>query len=325
LGVTDMTANEITDIDLFISHAWEDKESFVGPLARYLRNLGARVWYDEFSLSIGDSLSRSIDKGLIIARYGLVIISPDFIQKRWTEYELRGLTTREMSGNDKIILPVWHRVNKIEVANYSPTLADKVAIDTRGKNIEEVAEAIIKVIRPDLASRATLLRYLTRDRREEEVKYEDINKIHMQPIPAQIVVEGSIVIRSLNVVSILHDAYPQLVGEFSKFLTDLARDQHPEPELRVWETIAAVYSQVSRAFSLTSAERPLLVKLILLCSLEGNQNTRRASSEGLEPSVIEAAIERWDYLAEINQSGHVRFETNSMREDASDAEIIPET
>ncbi len=50
--------------DVFISHASEDKDSFVRPLAVALKQLGASVWYDEFSLKLGDSMSRSIDKGL---------------------------------------------------------------------------------------------------------------------------------------------------------------------------------------------------------------------------------------------------------------------
>lgn len=64
--------------DLFISHASEDKESFVRPLAHFLRELGLKVWYDEFTLSVGDSLSRSIDNGLARSRYGVVVISPAF-------------------------------------------------------------------------------------------------------------------------------------------------------------------------------------------------------------------------------------------------------
>jgi hypothetical protein len=42
--------------DIFISHASEDKETFVRGLARELQEAGWRVWYDEFSLSAGDSL-----------------------------------------------------------------------------------------------------------------------------------------------------------------------------------------------------------------------------------------------------------------------------
>jgi len=80
--------------DAFISHAWEDKESFVRPLAHALTALGAAVWYDEFSLRLGDSLSASIDKGLAGSRYGIVVLSKAFIAKRWPQRELQGLVKR---------------------------------------------------------------------------------------------------------------------------------------------------------------------------------------------------------------------------------------
>lgn len=53
-----------TKYDVFISHASEDKELLVRELAIALRNLGLRVWYDEFTLKPGDSLYESIDRGL---------------------------------------------------------------------------------------------------------------------------------------------------------------------------------------------------------------------------------------------------------------------
>lgn len=97
--------------DIFISHASEDKESFVKPLAETLKSLGMRVWYDDFTLSIGDSLSRSIDKGLVNSNYGIIVLSPNFIQKDWPEYELRGLFAKEI-GNNKVILPIWHQIDR---------------------------------------------------------------------------------------------------------------------------------------------------------------------------------------------------------------------
>lgn len=57
--------------DLFISHAVEDKKSFVEPLALALSRFGLKVWYDDYTLKIGDSLSRSIDEGLAHSKYGL--------------------------------------------------------------------------------------------------------------------------------------------------------------------------------------------------------------------------------------------------------------
>ena len=94
--------------DVFISHASEDKEDFVRPLAEKLTAAGFSVWYDEFQLKIGDKLRRSIDKGLATSRFGIVVFSPDFFQKNWTQYELDGLVQKEMTGK-KAILPLWHK------------------------------------------------------------------------------------------------------------------------------------------------------------------------------------------------------------------------
>lgn len=47
--------------DVFICHAWEDKEEIARPLAEALQQAGLRVWYDEFTLELGDSLRRSIN------------------------------------------------------------------------------------------------------------------------------------------------------------------------------------------------------------------------------------------------------------------------
>lgn len=51
------------DFDVFISHATEDKEELVRPLAVALQGHGLSVWYDEFELRVGDSLRRKIDAG----------------------------------------------------------------------------------------------------------------------------------------------------------------------------------------------------------------------------------------------------------------------
>lgn len=318
-----MAVHKNIDIDLFISHASEDKATLVRPLARYLRKLGARVWYDEFSLSIGDSLSRSLDKGLAIAKYGLVVISPHFIEKDWTEYELRGLTAREVGSGENIILPIWHGIKKSEIVNYSPTLADKIAIDTRDKTIEELAEAVIKVIRPDLSARASLLRYLVRDRSNEKPPlWVPIEEIGIAPAPEEFVMEGHFIIRALNVVSILQDAPSKLIGNFSEFLINLARDSDPEIELRIWEAIAAVYSYANQRFRLSPTEKDSIVDLTLYCSFDGQLDARREHGAGLDPTIVDTVIGRWDYLAELRHSGHVRFVTRLVNEDASGAEII---
>lgn len=131
--------------DVFISHATEDKGDVVRPLAHALRALELRVWYDEFELRIGDSLRRKIDVGLAKSRFGVVVLSQAFFAKNWPQYELDGLVTREMTG-EQIILPVWHKITKGEVVGYSPSLADKAARSTSESTVEEIADEIASLV-----------------------------------------------------------------------------------------------------------------------------------------------------------------------------------
>lgn len=132
--------------DVFISHASEDKDDVVRSLAHALSAQELEVWYDEFTLRIGDSLRQKIDKGLANSRVGLVVLSPAFISKGWTNYELDGIVTRSVSG-EQILLPIWHNITKQQVVDFSPSLADKVARSTATHTVEEIAEEIAEVIR----------------------------------------------------------------------------------------------------------------------------------------------------------------------------------
>lgn len=131
--------------DFFISHASEDKDAFVRELAEALETRGAKVWYDEFTLKVGDSLRREVDQGLTDSRYGVVVLSRHFFQKEWPQKELGGLVSLEGDGA-KRILPIWHEISKKEVTRHSPTLADKVALNTSLKSTDEIADELCRLI-----------------------------------------------------------------------------------------------------------------------------------------------------------------------------------
>jgi hypothetical protein len=111
---------------LFISHAFEDKEGFVEPLAHALRDVGYEVWYDKFVLTIGDSLLRKISEGLTQADFGIVVLSKHFFTKKWPQAELDGLFSLE-TVERKVVLPIWKDVTEVEVKAFSPILASKLA------------------------------------------------------------------------------------------------------------------------------------------------------------------------------------------------------
>ncbi len=132
---------EQTDYDVFVSHASEDKEEFVRDFVKCLQENGINVWYDEFTLRVGDSLRRSIDNGLRNSRYGIVVLSEAFFSKEWPQRELDGLFAREING-EKVILPIWHKISKNEVLKFSPLIADMLALNTASFTIEEIAKQI---------------------------------------------------------------------------------------------------------------------------------------------------------------------------------------
>ena len=133
--------------DVFICHASEDKDGVARPLAQQLTSAGLNVWYDEFSLHLGDSLRESIDRGLIGSRFGIVILSPHFFSKRWPQAELNGLFAKESISGAKMIIPIWHNITQAEVAQHSPILADRVAASTN-IGLDMVLERVMDTVEP---------------------------------------------------------------------------------------------------------------------------------------------------------------------------------
>jgi hypothetical protein len=220
--------------DIFISHATEDKKSVAKPLADALASFGLRVWYDEFTLKAGDSLSRSIDMGLASTSYGVVILSPAFFAKSWPEYELRGLTAREL-GQKKIIIPVWHAVERDEVLRFSPPLADKLAIKAKGRSPGELALAIIEVTNPELFDKVHLRAKFLAATESAKVISLDPKKIVSGPLRHKELPD--------DLVSRIRLIRAALLGfhthSMKCWLDGFQHDTHPSPEIAIWERICA--------------------------------------------------------------------------------------
>jgi len=138
------TVQSSMEWDVFICHASEDKEEFVRPLATALQERGLNVWFDELTLTVGDSLRRSIDQGLAHSKFGVVVLSKNFLQKEWPQKELDGLFAREIEGV-KIILPVWHNITAEEIRKYSPMLADRLATNSDA-GIDNVVADLMRAV-----------------------------------------------------------------------------------------------------------------------------------------------------------------------------------
>lgn len=133
------------EYDIFISYASEDS-NYVDKLETAFNEAGFSIWRDKTSIGWGNSIRQSIDNGLVKSKFGLVVISSDYIQKYWTGYELDGILSKESSTGRQMILPLWHNVTKDEVDSKSPSLSNRLALDTRLNTISEIVEAFKSLI-----------------------------------------------------------------------------------------------------------------------------------------------------------------------------------
>jgi hypothetical protein len=126
----------------FISHDSRDKALIAAPLALRLSQMMTPVWYDEYSLKVGDSLRESIEQGLKECQRCVLILTPNFLKNGgWSKREYDTIFTREIVEKKKLVLPIWHDVSVADVFEYSPILADKVAVNwTEG--VDQVARKL---------------------------------------------------------------------------------------------------------------------------------------------------------------------------------------
>lgn len=132
--------------NVFVSHASEDKDSFARPFARRLAEMGLSVWFDEFVLKPGDSLRRSLDKGLGSSEFVVAVLSKHFFKKQWTQRELDAVFSRETLDKN-IIIPIWYNTTADDVQAFSPMLADRLAITTTDP--VKAADQVCKTLLPD--------------------------------------------------------------------------------------------------------------------------------------------------------------------------------
>lgn len=142
-----MKRSELEKPLAFISHDSKDKDSLVRELAREMSVLMCPVWYDEYSLKVGDSLRANIERGLKETKKCVVVLSPNFLSNEgWGKAEFDSIFTREIIEKNNVILPVWHKVGVQDVYQYCPRLADKVGLSS-SLGVKELARRLSNAVK----------------------------------------------------------------------------------------------------------------------------------------------------------------------------------
>lgn len=140
--IVEIAEGRATPYDFFISHASADKKDFVDDLVKQAEAAGLDVWYDGNVLAWGDSIRQKIDEGLRRSYFGVVVLSPNFFSRPWTEYELDAIIQRDLSGRGRI-LPIWHRLSRDDVEKYAPALAGRLALPTSNYSTKQIVDELL--------------------------------------------------------------------------------------------------------------------------------------------------------------------------------------
>lgn len=129
--------------DVFISHAYEDKNAFTNELAYALKEKGLKVWYSGSDLKIGDSITTSVNNALKGAKYAIVVISPIYLEKQWAMNELNALFNQQADRSR--ILPILHNISAEQIKLKLPVIADRYAIPSE-KGLAYIVSKIVEVV-----------------------------------------------------------------------------------------------------------------------------------------------------------------------------------
>lgn len=126
--------------DLFLCHAWDDREASASDLYDRLKSNGATVWFSEKDVALGKQLIREIDKGLRNSRVGIVLVTPALLKS----IESEGIAEKELSvllASGRVI-PVAHGTTFEALRDVSPMLASHAGLDTAESSLDDVAAKI---------------------------------------------------------------------------------------------------------------------------------------------------------------------------------------
>jgi hypothetical protein len=253
-----MSEPEGTKWDAFLSHAHEDKLDFVRPLADRLRTEGMGIWFDEFEIGYGQSISQSIERGLANSRVGIIIISQSSLKKNWTKYEISALKNLYLNYGTRLV-PVWKDIDQSTIKLTDPGLLDIRALVYKGRTVEEVAYEIIAVIRPDILSRIN-------SRQRKAILYDttpiiEIDSKRIAPGPR---LRQKIPSRDISRIRLLHSIFFDVFRDtVEDWIDNFCRDADYEDEILFWELVATFYLSWVRERRYSSSEKRLILRTVM--------------------------------------------------------------
>jgi hypothetical protein len=130
--------------DVFLCHAWDDRQGAAKELHDLLEQKGVKVWFSEKDVGLGVPLMRAIDKGLANSRIGIVLVTPALLRRLPSE----GIADKELSAllAGERLVPIVHQTTYDALRNVSPLLASRSGLSTAEETLAQVAEKLAELV-----------------------------------------------------------------------------------------------------------------------------------------------------------------------------------
>lgn len=131
--------------DLFLCHAWDDRQGAAKKLHDLLESLDVKVWFSEKDVGLGVPLLRAIDKGLANSRIGIVLVTPALLRRLPKE----GIADKELSAllAGERLIPIVHDTTYEALREVSPLLASRSGLSTVEESMADVAAKLAELIK----------------------------------------------------------------------------------------------------------------------------------------------------------------------------------
>ncbi len=130
--------------DVFLCHAWDDRQGAAKQLHNLLEAAGVKVWFSEKDLGLGVPMMRAIDKGLAASRIGLVLVTPALLSRLPKESVADKELSALLAGNR--LIPVVHNTTYAALRDVSPLLASRSGLDTAEDSMAVIANKIAELV-----------------------------------------------------------------------------------------------------------------------------------------------------------------------------------
>jgi hypothetical protein len=130
--------------DVFLCHAWDDRQGAAKELHDLLESAGVSVWFSEKDVALGTPLLREIDRGLAKSRVGIVLVTPALLRRLQGE----GIADKELSAllaRDRLV-PIMHGTTYEALREVSPLLGSRSGLSTAENPMAGVAAKLAELV-----------------------------------------------------------------------------------------------------------------------------------------------------------------------------------